>query len=406
MERKIKTVLTIYAISMAAFIFAPKISFAEEKFLPRDPQASSYSALCAFYRQEDLPPAGGNAVRPGFADFRACDLSRFDLSAYTPEEYSNFSFDSSTVWPEKKKMPKGFKPEKIMKQSSKTYGQIQNIRKEAEAGKGYAIGIIGKPPLLTHKEYSTIQPIYRQYALSPLANRESTAALALLAGKNGMLPESAIYFTAPQSYGKIYGARDMYPEAKALRDMFIFSREQLPEGRKIKAAVLLYRDYPLATDGMVTMGKAKKDAKEQGAAIFSGDDIQEFKDYNIIPDKLIRAASAASDNAYAIIPPSPEMQAAWLAGLYIAAANIYPELTKEEFFWMLKKTALISPEDAKQYKILLKKSKKAAKKTRKNKNVIKNNNLTAENAAKMPEMPKKTLQPLKMLKILREMGKN
>ena len=343
--------ITAYLLIAALYFFAPGNVSAEEKFFDRDPQPSSYSALCQYYKQEDLPPLEDLQNKKPL-DLRACDLSGFDLTQYGKNAKDLFSFDTDTVWPDKEKMPKGFSPEKIMNENNKTSRQTQAIGKIANYGKGYAIGVIGKPPLLTHNEYADNLSIYKQHTLSPLASRDSTAALSVLAGsETGILPKALFYYDAPLSYGKIYGARDMYPEAKSLRDMLIFNREQLPENKRIKAVVMFYRDYPLATDGMVTMGKAQKDAMEQGVPIFSGDDIEEFKDYNIFPEKQIRIASPADDEAYAIIPPAPEIQAAWLAGIYIAALNIQPDLTKSEFFWLLKRTAAFENDGSKKQEV-------------------------------------------------------
>ena len=331
--------MTVFFIIAALYFSAPGNIFAEEKFLDRDPQPSSYSALCQYYKQEDLPSIEVLQNKKP-VDLRACDLTAFDLSQYGKEAIEMFSFDSDTIWPDKEKMPKGFSPEKLLNSYGRTNRQIRSVAKIADYGKGYAVGIIGKPPLLDHQEYEENLSIYKQQTPSPLANRDTTAAFSIIAGDDtGILPEAVFYYYAPVSYGKIYGARDMYPEAKALRDMLIFNREQLPEGRRMKAVVMLYRDYSIAIDGMVTMGKAKKDADEQGVPIFSGDDIEEFKDYNIFPDNQILVASTSGDNSYAIIPPTPEIQAAWLAGVYIAAIKIQPDLKKSEFFWLLKKTA-------------------------------------------------------------------
>ena len=108
---------------------------------------------------------------------------------------------------------------------------------------------------------------------------------------------------------------------------------------------------------------------------------------------MIMAAATGSDKDYAIIPPSAEIMTACLTGLYIAATRIDDSIDKKEFFWLLKKTAKISSEDEKIYKKNIKKEEKKQK----------NGEKTEISAVKMPEMPKKTLQPLKMLEILRKM---
>lgn len=394
-KKTANTIWLVPAIIASLCVFAPDYIHAEEKFLDRNPQPSSYSALCQYYRQEDLPSSQSrNAI---IADFRGCDLSRFDLSSYSKEEAERFVFDTSTVWPDRKLMPKGFNPDKAIRSGKKTANLIRKIRNKADSGKGYAVGIIGKSPLLSHKEFEGNQPVYTQQTLSPLANRESTAALAILSGRNsGILPKSVVHYVAPLSYGKTSGARDMYPEAKALRDLLIYNREQLSPENRIRAVAMLYRDYPIAIDGMVTLGKAKKDAEQQGVAIFTGDDLEQFRDYKILPDEMIMAAATGSDKDYAIIPPSSEIMTAWLAGLYITAIRIDDSIDKTEFFWLLKKTAKISSEDEKNYKKIVKKAKKEEKKQ-------KNDKKSEISAVKMPEMPKKTLQPLKMLEILRKM---
>ena len=358
--------MILIAIITVMEIFAG-ICAAEDKFLDRDPKPSSYSALCSFYRQEDLPLPD---ISVEDADFRGCNLSTFDFSAF-PASFSGMAeFDTSTVWPEEKKLPAGFSPEKMMKKRNFSENTVRKIRKMTKGGRGIFAGIIGRPPLLYHNEYSESIMSYRQHALSPLASRESTAALSIVSGRNnGFAPDIQLYYVSPLSYGKTYGARDMFPESKALKRMLDLNAG-LPEGKRIRAILMLYRDYDKAFDGMETLGKAERMAKEQKVSLFSGDDLRQFADYNIIPDKFIHAASPAGNEAMSYEKPSSEWLSAWLFGLYISALHYSPELSKEDFFWLLKHTAAFE----------------------KNK---KTEGVTA----------KKTLRPLKMLKILQEMDK-
>ena len=357
----------VFTAVIAAALFFTGLCAAEDKFLDRDPKPSSYSALCSFYRQEDLPLP---AVSTATADFRGCNLSGFDFSAFPASFEDTAEFDASTAWPEENKLPKKFRPEKIMKKRSVSENTVNKIRKMTKGGKGLFAGIIGKPPLLSHSEYGNSIMSYRQQALSPLASREATAALSIVSGRNtGFVPDIQIYYVSPLSYGKTYGARDMFPESRALKRMLDLNAS-LPDGRKMKAMLLLYRDYDKAFDGMETLGKAKKMAKEQKVALFSGDDLIEFADYNIIPEKFIHAASPAGDNAMSYEKPSPEWISAYLLGLYLSALHYSPELSKEDFFWLLKHTAAFE-----------------------------------KNKKKNSGADKKTLRPLKMIKIIKELGK-
>lgn len=346
MNASVKITIMLNALLFTQFAYN---AAAEDKFMDREPQPSSYSSLCSFYRQADLPPES-EFNNGHVSDFRSCRLENMDLSSY-PESFADLaSFNSSTTWPAKEKLPKGFSPDKILKRQTAAEKEINKIRKLARAGKGLSIGVIGKPILLTHNEYSASIVSYRQSALSPLANRESTAAMGMLAGKKlGFAPKASIYYVSPLSYGKTYGARDMFPESKALKRMLDLNAE-MPANRRMKAILLLYRDYDKAIDGMETLGKAKKMAKEQNVSVFSGDDIKEFADYDILQSRLCHAASPAGNAALSLEEPGPELLSAWLAGLYLSALHYSPDLTKEDFFWLLKKTAAFPKKNSKNEK--------------------------------------------------------
>ena len=85
-------------------------------------------------------------------NFVCKDLSKLDLSSrYNDLKYAEFN--TSTVWPDKSKLPKKFKPEKIMEVGKNPGLGLKKLHLQGINGKDVSIAIIDQTLLLSHVEY-------------------------------------------------------------------------------------------------------------------------------------------------------------------------------------------------------------------------------------------------------------
>ena len=70
------------------------------------------------------------------------DLSEYDFSLLSLEDMTNICFSSSTLWPSKDKLPKGFNPNKILKDCCHTGEKIKKLHEEGINGEGIVVGVI------------------------------------------------------------------------------------------------------------------------------------------------------------------------------------------------------------------------------------------------------------------------
>ena len=70
------------------------------------------------------------------------DLSEYDFSSLSLDDMANVCFSSSTVWPSKDKLPKGFNPNKILKDCCNVGDEIKKLHEEGLDGEGIIVGVI------------------------------------------------------------------------------------------------------------------------------------------------------------------------------------------------------------------------------------------------------------------------
>ncbi len=123
------------------------------------------------------------------------DMSKFDLSQLDTKHLSMLTFNSSTIWPESKHMPKGFNPSKILQNGKNPMLGIKDLHSQGITGKGVAVACIdngfqGK----NHIEFKNAKINVKDFA-NDEAHFHSECALANLLGKNiGVAPDVECYF--------------------------------------------------------------------------------------------------------------------------------------------------------------------------------------------------------------------
>ena len=70
------------------------------------------------------------------------DLSEYDMSSLTLEDMTHISFNSSTIWPSEDKLPQGFNPDYILRDSIRIDASIDQLHKEGINGDGVTIAVI------------------------------------------------------------------------------------------------------------------------------------------------------------------------------------------------------------------------------------------------------------------------
>ncbi len=125
------------------------------------------------------------------------DVSDYDFSELDVEHLRKLTFNSSTKWPEKDKMPKGFDPEKIIENGKDPMLGIRELHKAGITGKGTIVATIdSKPQNPEHIEikdssitYQSIEKPEKYYS-----HFHGDCILANLCGKTvGVAPECNAY---------------------------------------------------------------------------------------------------------------------------------------------------------------------------------------------------------------------
>ena len=70
------------------------------------------------------------------------DLSEYDFSNVSLETMTELCFSSSTIWPDKDKLPKGFNPIEILKRCTITNDAIELLHNKGIDGSGITIAVI------------------------------------------------------------------------------------------------------------------------------------------------------------------------------------------------------------------------------------------------------------------------
>lgn len=339
------------------------------------PQAVDYSPMCK-YRSQDMLPAPEQVEQLGKTggglDLRSCNLSKMDLSAYPANLADYADFDSKTRWPGKSKMPKGFNPAKLLEEGRNPGLSVRSLHQSGIDGSGVSVAIIDQPLLPRHAEYAHRLKLYEQNSDDEQASMHGAAVASIAVGKTvGVAPKADLYYIAARWGERKRGAWDVRPEAEALHRLLEINNT-LPAAKKIRVVSLSLGGLKTADKGAEEWTSGLEEAKRQGIAVFTTEDIF----------TLSRSCAAcnADDNAsytrgaywwkeenyplYAemeavLFPTDYRVTAApngtadyvsysngglswgvpYAAGVYALAAQVYPALTEELFWKIAKETA-------------------------------------------------------------------
>lgn len=176
-------------------------------------------------------------VRWGFC---WCNLEKHDLSKLDEEHLSKLTFNSSTKWPSKDKMPKGFYPEKIIKEGKGPMLNIKELHKSGITGKGVIVAVMDSEVYNpNHIELAGRDINYTTHLPDNERHFHGDCVLANLCGKTvGVAPNvKVIYYPI-----KMKGSPEANKEQIERLESILY---RLKSGEKIK---ILSRSGPLFYD--------------------------------------------------------------------------------------------------------------------------------------------------------------
>ncbi len=340
------------------------------------PVAGTQPADFSWRCQRDFPNGQPQekVLAPRELDVRSCDISSWDFTAYTAQELADvLTFDSKTQFPPKNKMPKGFRPKRVLENGKNPGLSVRALHKQGITGQGVKVAILDQNLLLDHKEYADNlryywqDPIYQQFSSS----MHGPAVASILAGKTvGVAPQAHIYYWA--NYLKT-DENDVL-DAGAVADDLIRILEynyRLPEAEQIRV-LSISRGFSKYDKGHEKFTAVLKEFANHNIAVFTTNDVFTLsRTHNLANPNGTDYCRPAYwlnreeyPNAYKrstnpLVPTDFRTTAApnglqdyvhyatgglswavpYLSGLYALGVQVYPRLTKEIFLQVLRDTS-------------------------------------------------------------------
>lgn len=127
------------------------------------------------------------------------DLSQHDLSELSEEYLNQINFNSSTIWPDRSKMPKGFEPDKLLSQRKTPMMGVESLHEKGIQGQGITIAVLDGPiNIPTHVEFEDASIEVCDKLIKPRGcHFHGECVLANLVGKNiGIAPKANVIYYA------------------------------------------------------------------------------------------------------------------------------------------------------------------------------------------------------------------
>ncbi len=362
-----KQFLVLACLTLAACTHTTRLS----------PVAGTQPADYSFVYDENFPNGqpSQKTVIPNELDVRSCDISGWDFTAYTAQELADvLTFDSKTKFPPKNKLPKGFSPQKILKQNKNPGLGLRALHKQGITGKGIAVALIDQNLLLDHEQYTDRlryywqDPVYQKYA-NATSSMHGPAVTSILAGKTvGVAPQADIYYWAGKFENTDHSFNAL-PIAEALNRVLQYNYI-LPFEKRIRV-VSISRGFNARDTGSAEFNQAVEKLDEHNIAVFTTNDVmtlsrthsllpadgtdycrpaywfetEEFPYYASMPDPLVPTdfrVTAAPNGVHDYVHYANgglSWAVPYLTGLYALGVQMYPLLTKELFLQTLRQTA-------------------------------------------------------------------
>lgn len=134
------------------------------------------------------------------------DMSGYDLSQLDKEHMALLTFNSSTIWPSKDKMPKDFDPQSILERGKNPMLRIGDLHKQGITGKGVVVACIDSGFQGENHIELKNSNLHVQNFATDCTHLHGEGVLANLLGKNiGVAPEvECYYYSVNQRHGALY----------------------------------------------------------------------------------------------------------------------------------------------------------------------------------------------------------
>jgi hypothetical protein len=326
-----------------------------------------------------LPVYNPVSGRHAQVDLVTADVRRLDLQDRLPD-LLHADFNTKTLWPAR--LPAGFEPQKILDLGKDPGLGLRRLHAQGITGKGIGIGIIDFPLLTEHTEYADHLKLYEEieYPDGAPAHMHGAGVSSLALGRTcGVAPGADLYFIATsnnRSDGK-GGDIEWSSVARALNRLLDVNAS-LPASNKIRV-VSLSMGWGRGESGYEKMVDAVNRAKEQNVFVISSAlrwtyglefdglnraalaDPNDFQNYGpgswwatrfwsgemrfksgkrlCVPMDGRTTASPTGPNEYTHFDNAGwSWSVPWIAGLYVLACEVCPEITPEQFWAEALKT--------------------------------------------------------------------
>jgi len=197
-----------------------------------------------------------------YDNVRGSDLSRI-RNTITSEVLTTLTFDASTKWPSKSKMPTDITVDDLIEYGKDPGLGVRELHKKGHTGKGVSVALFDQPLMRDHEAYSNVD--YSYHILNREASQESSmhgpAVMSILAGREiGIAPDARVYYYAYPSW-----KADQKNEADLFYDV-IEKNKSLPEGQKIRVISMSHGVNPSFTNSHL-LAEAEQRARDAGIIV-------------------------------------------------------------------------------------------------------------------------------------------
>lgn len=201
------------------------------------------------------------AVINKFADLRGQDLSKQDLSIISADILKTAEFDTTTIWPEKEKLPADFNPEKLLLDGKNPGLGIKELHRQGIDGRGVVVAIIDQGLDTDHPEYKDSLLDYKTLGninLEPIS-MHGPAVASLLVGKDcGVAPGAKLIYRASPG-------GDLSLFAQNLQDLIKTNQSRTDEERIRVVSCSI--GYTAGKPGLTEWQEALRQAKDNGLIV-------------------------------------------------------------------------------------------------------------------------------------------
>ena len=309
-----------------------------------------------------------NSQNPFQNDYRSANLTPLDLSK-SLEGLLFSDFDSRTRWPAAGKMPPGFDPQAVMELGKDPGLGVRQLHSLGITGRGIGIAIIDQTLLVDHQEYAARLKWYEETnGQTSEAQMHGPAVASISVGKTvGVAPEADLYYLADNKMSNYTHLAESIHQVVELNTT-------LPEGHKIRVLSMSI-GWMANSSGVEAVTAAVNEAKAAGIfvvnvglsgyenenMVFMGlgrgalQDPNDFQVYTpspwwgqnfysnypgsgmpktlLVPMDARTTASPTGNGDYAFYAVGGMSWAVpYLAGMYVLACQVKPDITPEEFW--------------------------------------------------------------------------